>query len=211
MWWVVAAMAAKAVLGAGSEMKASKAQNTAAMTQLAKGVTQINLNRTASRQRTAQALYNTQLQADQVRSQIGLQSAASDTIGASVQDAVSTVNIQEDRQTSSINRQQAQTEEQLRLQVDRAIDDTSARMDWESGSDKLWNGLLSMGGQALGQYAGGKLSSLGASSDAEGGTDSGSTNSTGTATNNYDLWGSKGGGGGNSGQAQSWKSYLGSN
>lgn len=206
MWWVVAAMAAKAVLGAGSEMKASKAQNTAAMTQLAKGVTQINLNRTASRQRTAQALYNTQLQADQVRSQIGLQSAASDTIGASVQDAVSTVNIQEDRQTSSINRQQAQTEEQLRLQVDRAIDDTSARMDWESGSDKLWNGLLSMGGQMAGQYAGGAMSSLGSSSGGSGGsTEPQSTNSTG-----YDLWGSQGSGG-NSGQVQSWKSYLGSN
>lgn len=206
MWWVVAAMAAKAVLGAGSEMKASKAQNTAAMTQLAKGVTQINLNRTASRQRTAQALYNTQLQADQVRSQIGLQSAASDTIGASVQDAVSTVNIREDRQTSSINRQQAQTEEQLRLQVDRAIDDTSARMDWESGSDKLWNGLLSMGGQAAGQYAGGAMSSLGSSSGGSGGsTEPQSTNSTG-----YDLWGSQGSGG-NSGQVQSWKSYLGSN
>ena len=207
MWWVVAAMAAKAVLGAGSQIKAAKAQNTAAMTQLAKGVTQINLNRTASRQRTAQALYNTQLQADQARSQIGLQSAASDTIGASVQDAVSTVNIQEDRQTSSINRQQDQTEEQLRLQVDRAIDDTSARMDWESGSDKLWNGLLSMGGQALGQYAGGKLSSLGSSSDTAPSTDTGSTNSTGTAANNYDLWGNTGGGG----QVQSWKSYLGNN
>ncbi len=207
MWWVVAAMAAKAVLGAGSEMKASKAQNTAAMTQLAKGVTQINLNRTASRQRTAQALYNTQLQADQVRSQIGLQSAASDTIGASVQDAVSTVNIQEDRQTSSINRQQAQTEEQLRLQVDRAIDDTSARMDWESGSDKLWNGLLSMGGQMAGQYAGGAMSSLGSSGgESAGAASTQSTNSTG-----YDLWGSQGGGGGNSGQVQSWKSYLGSN
>lgn len=206
MWWVVAAMAAKAVLGAGSEMKASKAQNTAAMTQLAKGVTQINLNRTASRQRTAQALYNTQLQADQVRSQIGLQSAASDTIGASVQDAVSTVNVQEDRQTSSINSQQAQTEEQLRLQVDRAIDDTSARMDWESGSDKLWNGLLSMGGQALGQYAGGAMSSLGSSSgESSSSADPQSTNSTG-----YDLWGSQGSGGKN-GQVQSWKSYLGSN
>lgn len=206
MWWVVAAMAAKAVLGAGSEMKASKAQNTAAMTQLAKGVTQINLNRTASRQRTAQALYNTQLQADQVRSQIGLQSAASDTIGASVQDAVSTVNIQEDRQTSSINRQQAQTEEQLRLQVDRAIDDTSARMDWESGSDKLWNGLLSMGGQMAGQYAGGAMSSLGSSSgESSGSAEPQSTNSTG-----YDLWGSQGSGGKN-GQVQSWKSYLGSN
>lgn len=206
MWWVVAAMAAKAVLGAGSEMKASKAQNTAAMTQLAKGVTQINLNRTASRQRTAQALYNTQLQADQVRSQIGLQSAASDTIGASVQDAVSTVNIQEDRQTSSINRQQAQTEEQLRLQVDRAIDDTSARMDWESGSDKLWNGLLSMGGQMAGQYAGGAMSSLGSSSgESSGSAEPQSTNSTG-----YDLWGSQGSGGRN-GQVQSWKSYLGSN
>lgn len=206
MWWVVAAMAAKAVLGAGSEMKASKAQNTAAMTQLAKGVTQINLNRTASRQRTAQALYNTQLQADQVRSQIGLQSAASDTIGASVQDAVSTVNVQEDRQTSSINRQQAQTEEQLRLQVDRAIDDTSARMDWESGSDKLWNGLLSMGGQMAGQYAGGAMSSLGSSSgESSGSAEPQSTNSTG-----YDLWGSQGSGG-NNGQVQSWKSYLGSN
>lgn len=206
MWWVVAAMAAKAVLGAGSEMKASKAQNTAAMTQLAKGVTQINLNRTASRQRTAQALYNTQLQADQVRSQIGLQSAASDTIGASVQDAVSTVNIQEDRQTSSINKQQAQTEEQLRLQVDRAIDDTSARMDWESGSDKLWNGLLSMGGQMAGQYAGGAMSSLGSSSgESAGAASTQNTNSTG-----YDLWGSQGSGN-NSGQVQSWKSYLGSN
>lgn len=207
MWWVVAAMAAKAVLGAGSEMKASKAQNTAAMTQLAKGVTQINLNRTASRQRTAQALYNTQLQADQVRSQIGLQSAASDTIGASVQDAVSTVNIQEDRQTSSINQQQAQTEEQLRLQVDRAIDDTSARMDWESGSDKLWNGLLSMGGQMAGQYAGGAMSSLGSSGgESAGAASTQSTNSTG-----YDLWGSQGRGSGNNGQVQSWKSYLGSN
>ena len=207
MWWVVAAMAAKAVLGAGSEMKASKAQNTAAMTQLAKGVTQINLNRTASRQRTAQALYNTQLQADQVRSQIGLQAAASDTIGASVQDAVSTVNVQEDRQTSSINKQQAQTEEQLRLQVDRAIDDTSARMDWESGSDKLWNGLLSMGGQMAGQYAGGAMSSLGSSS----GEPSGSTNTQSTNSTGYDLWGSQGSSSGNNGQVQSWKSYLGSN
>ena len=206
MWWVVAAMAAKAVLGAGSQIKAAKAQNTAAMTQLAKGVTQINLNRTASRQRTAQALYNTQLQADQVRSQIGLQSAASDTIGASVQDAVSTVNVQEDRQTSSINKQQAQTEEQLRLQVDRAIDDTSARMDWESGSDKLWNGLLSMGGQMAGQYAGGAMSSLGSSGgESAGAASTQSTNSTG-----YDLWGSQGSGS-NSGQVQSWKSYLGSN
>lgn len=207
MWWVVAAMAAKAVLGAGSEMKASKAQNTAAMTQLAKGVTQINLNRTASRQRTAQALYNTQLNADQARSQIGLQSAASDTIGASVQDAVSTVNVQEQRQVSGINQQQAQTEEQLRLQVDRAIDDTSARMDWESGSDKLWNGLLSMGGQALGQYAGGAMSSLGSSS----GESSGSTNTQSTNSTGYDLWGSQGSGNGNNGQVQSWKSYLGSN
>lgn len=210
MWWVIAAMAAKAVLGASSNMKASKSQNKAAMTQLAKGVSQINLNRTVSRQRTAQALYNTQLQAEQVQSQIGLQSAASDTIGASVQDAVSTVNVREQRQVSAINQQQAQTEEQLRLQVERSIDDTSARMDWESGSDKLWNGLLSMGGQAAGQYAGGAMSSLGSANESsntvQNAQNNQSTNSTG-----YDLWGSQGSGSSNNGQVQSWKSYLGSN
>lgn len=202
MWGYVAAVAGKALLGAfdaGTQQKAAMSQNKAAMTQLAKGITQINLQRTASRQRTAQALYNTQLQSEQAQSQIGLQAAASGTIGASVQDAVSTVNVQSDRQEASIWQQQMQQEESFKLQTEKAIDTTHASMVWQSGEDMLFNNMLSLFGSEVGSAAANYLAK-----DEDPDKTSPDKNSPDSKSFGYDLWGSKG-----EQVLNSWKSYLG--
>lgn len=207
MWWYVAYLAAKTVLGTNAETKTALAQNKTAMSRLGKEVNQINLERAASRQRTSQALFNTEVQKQNNLSQVQLQAAGSGTVGASVQDAVSTVNLAADRQDAGIRSQQYQQEEGFRLQVQKSIDNTSASMDWESGADKLWNNILQNAGGALGQAAAAAATS-GGSSEGE----SGGSGQTGASYNNYgyDLWGSKGGGSSTSQTGmQSWKSYLG--
>ncbi|QBP32941.1 internal virion protein [Shigella phage Buco] len=201
MWQYVAYMAARTILGTNAETKVAKAQNKTAMTQLGKEINQINLERAASRQRTGQALFNIQIQGQNAMSQVGLQAAASGTVGASVQDAVSTVQIATDRQKAGAMTQQEQQEEGFRLMVSKAVDTAHASMDWESGADKLYNNILQNGMQAAGHYAAQGLAGDNA-------PDSSKAKEPGGAYSNYgyDLWGNKGPG--NAG-AQSWKSYLG--
>lgn len=203
MWGTVAAVASKALLSAwdaGSQMKVAKAQNKAAMSKLGETITQINLQATQSRQKTSQALFNSQIQTQQALSQVGLQSAASDTIGASVKDAVSTVQVASDRNEVAIRRSQAAQEEGFYMQKMQGIANTRASMDWESGSDKLFNNVLSVVGQAAGQAA------INYAADYEADTDAVKSDgpAVGKADFGYDLWGSKAGT-----AVQSWKSYLG--
>lgn len=192
MWWMVAAMAAKAVLGAGAQVEVSKARNKAVIQQTAKQLNDIALQRAQSRDRTEVALFNVQQQKLQAQSQVGLQAAASGTMGASVKDAVTTVNTVADRQSSGIRAQQATQEEGYRMMVDKAVDSGLANMDMEDPYENMFNSLLSVGASAVGQYAGNAASSSDASSSA---TASGAA-SSGTATQSagasYDLWGSKG-------------------
>ena len=191
MWWAVAALAGSKLLGAGAQIEVSKARNKAVIQQTAKQLNDIALQRAQSRDRTEVALFNIQQQKLQAQSQVGLQAAASGTMGASVKDAVATVSTVADRQESSIRAQQTTQEEGYRMMVDKAVDSGLANMDLESGYDKMFNTALSFSGQLLGQYVGGKLSESGSSEgpskgSSEGGT---ATQNAGTA---YDLWGSKG-------------------
>lgn len=191
MWWAAAALAGSKLLEAGAQIEVSKARNKAVIQQTAKQLNDIALQRAQSRDRTEVALFNIQQQKLQAQSQVGLQAAASGTMGASVKDAVATVSTVADRQESSIRAQQTTQEEGYRMMVDKAVDSGLANMDLESGYDKMFNAALSFSGQLLGQYVGGKLSESGSSEGPSKGSSEG-----GTATQNagaaYDLWGSKG-------------------
>ena len=203
MWQYVAAAASKSLLSAwdaGSQMKVAKAQNKAAMSKLGETITQINLQTAASRQKTSQAIFNNQIQTQQALSQVGLQATASDTVGASVKDAVSTVQIYSDRNEVAARRSQAMQEEGFFMQKQSAIQNTRASMDWESGSDKLFNNVISVVGQVAGKAAVDFAADYDDSKNAE--KADGPT--TGKADFGYDLWGSKAGT-----ATQSWKSYLG--
>lgn len=201
MWWMVAYAAAKTILGTREDVKAAQQQNKTAMAQLGKEINQINLSRAASRQRTGQALFNIQIQGQNAMSQVGLNAAASGTVGASVKDAVSTVQLTTDRQKAGAITQQEQQEEGFRLMVGKAVDTAHANMDWESGADKLYNNLLQNGMQVAGHYAAKGL----VGDDAP---DSNKASEPGSAYSNYgyDLWGNKPP---SAGGQQSWKSYLG--
>ena len=203
MWWYVAALAAKGVMSASSDVKGAIARNDAAMSQLGKTLNQLNLNYAAQLDRTEQALFNSQVGAEQARSKVELQAAASGTMGASVSDAVSTVNVAEDRQIAGIKRTQDQLNTQYELSANKAIDDTSANMDWESYGDKMFKQILNVGVQTAA-----KLGEKAADSAADYGSGGGSSSAP-TASNNfnYDLWGNRGGSGASTGN--SWSSYLG--
>lgn len=203
MWWFVAALAAKGVMSASSDVKGAIARNDAAMSQLGKTLNQLNLNYAAQLDRTEQALFNSQIGAEQARSKVELQAAASGTMGASVSDAVSTVNVAEDRQIAGIKRTQDQLNTQYELSANKAIDDTSANMDWESYGDKMFKQVLNVGVQTAAKL-GEKAADSAADSDSGGGS-----SSAPTASNNfnYDLWGNRGSSGVSTGN--SWSSYLG--
>lgn len=188
MWWMVAAMAAKAVLGQSAQIEVSKARNKAVIQQTAKQLNDIALQRAQSRDRTEVSLFNIQQQKLQAQSQVGLQAAASGTMGASVKDAVATVNTVAGRQEASVRDQQATQEEGFRIMTDKAVDSGLANMDMEDPYDNMFNSLLSVGASAVGQYAGNAASSTDSGSSTPG---SGAAATQNTASS-YDLWGSKG-------------------
>uniref|UniRef100_A0AB39U0B8 Internal virion protein B n=1 Tax=Klebsiella phage Phi_K2044 TaxID=3240395 RepID=A0AB39U0B8_9CAUD len=188
MWWMVAAMAAKTVLGQSAQIEVSKARNKAVIQQTAKQLNDIALQRAQSRDRTEVSLFNIQQQKLQAQSQVGLQAAASGTMGASVKDAVATVNTVAGRQEASVRDQQATQEEGFRLMTDKAVDSGLANMDMEDPYDNMFNSLLSVGASAVGQYAGNAASSSDSGSSSPG---SGAS-ATQSMASSYDLWGSKG-------------------
>ncbi|AOZ65254.1 putative internal virion protein [Klebsiella phage vB_KpnP_KpV48] len=188
MWWMVAAMAAKTVLGQGAQIEVSKARNKAVIQQTAKQLNDIALQRAQSRDRTEVSLFNIQQQKLQAQSQVGLQASASGTMGASVKDAVATVNAVAGRQEASVRDQQATQEEGFRLMTDKAVDSGLANMDMSDPYDNMFNSLLSVGASAVGKYAGDAASSSDSGSPSPG-SGASATQSTAAA---YDLWGSKG-------------------
>lgn len=211
MWGYVAYLAARTILGTNEDVKAAKAQNKSAMGQLGKQISQINLEWAASRQRTSQALFNVQAQGQNARASVELNAAASGTIGASVKDAISTVQLSEDRTRAGLIDNQQRQEEGFNLMTSKAIQDTSAQMDWQSGGDKLWDNILQNGMQAAGNWVAGKLTGDGSKSP-----DSAKVSDTPTSTFDnlekpagnygYDLWGGKGAQ--STAPNQSWKNYL---
>ncbi|CAK1257007.1 internal virion protein [Klebsiella phage vB_Kpn_K40PH129C1] len=193
MWWVVAAMAAKAIMGQSAQIELSKERNKAVIQQTAKQLNDIALQRAQSRDRTEVSLFNIQQQKLQAQSQVGLQASASGTMGASVKDAVATVNAVAGRQESGVRSQQATQEEGFRLMTEKAVDDGIANMDMEDPYDKMFNAALNVGASAVGQYAGNAASSAGGAAAASGSASAGTgAMATQNAASSYDLWGSKG-------------------
>ena len=188
MWWMVAGLAAKTLLGQNAQNEVAKAQNKLAIQNTAKQLNDIALQRAQSRDRTEVALFNTQQQKLQAQSQVGLQAASSGTMGASVRDAVATVNTIAGRQESGIRQQQATQEVGFQLMSEKVIDDGLANMNLDDPYNTLFQSALGAGASMLGKWAGDKLSSS---------SGSGESTSTGTATDKasagYDLWGSKAG------------------
>lgn len=191
MWWMVAGLAAKTLLGQNAQNEVAKAQNKLAMQNTAKQLNDIALQRAQTRDRTEVALFNTQQQKLQAQSQVGLQAASSGTMGASVRDAVATVNMIAGRQESGIRQQQATQEVGFQLMSEKVIDDGLASMNLDDPYNALFQSALGAGASMLGTLVGDKLSSGGSSGG------SGESASTGTATAKaaagYDLWGSKAG------------------
>lgn len=202
MWGFVAQQAGNALLSMGqakANVALAKQQSKTAMLKLGEGLNQLNLQRAQTRQQTAQALFNSKVQAEQARSQVSLQAAASDTIGASVQDAVSTVNVVESRQEAGIRRSQINQEEAFRLQANTMIDSAADSVQWPKSGGGYVSSILGATAPILGTIAGDYVSSIG-----------NNPNGTSTAPEfkiddfGYDLWGKKIGT-----AITSWKDYLG--
>lgn len=156
MWSVVAGVAAKSLLGgfdAGSQIKTQIAQSKATQAQLAKGISQINLQRSQSRTATNSALFNVKQQKQQALSQVGLQAAASDTIGASVKDAVATVNVTSARADASVRGNQSAQEEGFFQQSTALVDNARANTSQQTGQDIVFNAALGIAGSYIGSAA----------------------------------------------------------
>lgn len=216
MWLQVMQAAASAigqVQSAKAQGKAMKAQNNALLAQLGKSLNEVNLQRAQTIQQTNAALFNIDVAKGQAQSQVQLQAAASGTMGASVKDAVSTVNNAYDRQTANAYSQYQSQMEAYRLNILKMGEDTANSM---VGNTRVSMGLALLGsiaaplGQAAANYASGQYSSTAqapAPITAAAGSDPITPAQTAPvkADFNYDLWGNRGG---SSPSYSSWKSYL---
>lgn len=225
MWLQVSQAAASAignVISTRAQGKANIAHNNALLAQLGKSLNEINLQRAQTIQKTNAALFNIDVAKGQTQSQVQLQAAASGTMGASVKDAVSTVNTVYDRQTANAYAQYQSQMEAYRLSILKAGDDTANSM---VGTTKVDMGLAVLGsvantlGQAAANAASGKDGSSGDTSSDEsapapvtaavGSDPIPVSKSTPTVQDyNYDLWGNQSSGTGTQSYS-SWKSYLG--
>lgn len=132
MIWMFAGLAADAIKGAmesdherrmqGLQNDARKAYNKAVVASSAKQLNEINLQRTASRAQTAQALDATRRGAIQETSNRNLQSAASDTMGTSVTQNLNDVDVQLSTATTTLMQNQSVQEEAFNSAVQKTTD-----------------------------------------------------------------------------------------
>lgn len=137
--------------------KATQAYNTKVMTSTLEQVNQLNMQRAQQRQASAGALFNVRQQGMSARDQITTQVAATDTIGASVNDAVATVNQQQGQAEGSVYDQYRQAAEQSNLMLDKITDSgTNALRDPTQDTSKqvMDNAIIGSAGQVLGSVAG---------------------------------------------------------
>jgi len=157
MIWMFAQLAAQAIQGSMQyqqdikmqklQNKADEAYNKAVRAASARQITEINLQRTAARQQTSQALSASQSQALGEQSNRGLQAAATDTMGASVAQNLQDVNIQLDQVSSTLMQNAAYQELSFDSQVYNTID--SARNAVRDLTSPLGSDYAALG-QAVG-------------------------------------------------------------
>lgn len=185
MWYMVASQAAQTIFNTRAQNKLAEAQNKVLAQQTAKQLNDIAIQRAMSRDRTETALFNIKQGQLQAQSQVGLQAAASGTMGASVRDAVSTVNVIADRQESSVRQQQASQEAGFELLTNKIMDTAVSQF---TPKESVLTNLIVSQGALLGKFVGNKLSEE-MKADAEPSEDT-----VGDMFKNfgYDLWGAKG-------------------
>lgn len=105
--------AVSGLLQSKEQGKVAIAESKAAIQRLGALRDQLSLQSAQNARNTSAALFNVQVQGEQAESQIRLQSASTDTIGASVQDALSTVAVVTGRQEAAERYNYTAAEEEL--------------------------------------------------------------------------------------------------
>lgn len=167
MFWLMAANAgAGLITGAMQGKAAAKLQEKQAelsMRRLAEFRTQQNLQSAQDARNTSAALFNIQIQNQDAKSQVQLQHASADTVGASVSDALSTVDVVTDRAASQAKRDYVVGEEERYRQFMAESAATGAEI--KAGYDNVLQQQRNLGlSTALGlatAVAGDKLEKLG--------------------------------------------------
>ena len=167
MFWLgVANAGAGLITGAMQGKAAAKLQEKQAelsMRRLAEFRTQQNLQSAQDRRNTSAALFNIQVQNQDAKSQVQLQHAAADTVGASVSDALSTVDVVTDRAASQTKRDYVVGEEERLRQF--MSESNAVGEEIKAGYDNVLQQQRSLGmSAALGiatAAAGDKLEKLG--------------------------------------------------
>lgn len=188
MKMVQGAQQAKAAsLQSVAQNKMVSAYNSKVMQSTMDQVTELNLQRAQQRQQTTAAIYNAGLQGQSARDQITLQASAADTIGASVNDAIKTVNQKQSQAVGSADDSYMRAIDQSNLMLNKIVGDGSASMK-DAVDDKGTQILNQAGFEAAGSVAGYFAGSLagGTTSPA---SDAATTASTGNAASSMDLWG----------------------
>lgn len=155
MIWMYAALAAKALSsGIGynqqakeqqRQNKSTEAYNAALRAASARQLTEINIQRSVSRAQTAQALDAARRQGIGEASARNLQAAASDTMGASVEQNMRDVSQQLDQAEANLNRNAEVAELSFDSQVARTVGNTrNAIKELSNPMTTDWAGLGSM-------------------------------------------------------------------
>jgi hypothetical protein len=159
MIWMFASLAASALKTGmqasadqrmqGIQNDAIKAYNKQVVAASAKSLNEINIQRSVSRQQTGQALDGMRRQAQQDKAQRGLQAAASDTMGASVDANIRDVDVQLSQAESTLERNQSLQELSFNSAVQQSTDSSLNQLkDVQTGAGKdAWNAFL---GSAVG-------------------------------------------------------------
>lgn len=157
MIWMFAQLAAQAIQGSMQyqqdikmqklQNKADEAYNKAVRVASARQITEINLQRSAARQQTSQALDAANRQALGEQSDRGLQAAATDTMGASVEQNLADVDTQLAQVTGTLMQNAEYQELSFDSQVYNTID--SARNAVRELTNPLGSDYAALG-QAVG-------------------------------------------------------------
>ncbi|UNA01118.1 putative internal virion protein [Erwinia phage Loshitsa2] len=182
-----ASAAKQASMQSVAQNKMVSAYNAKVMQSSMDQVTELNMQRAQQRQQTTAAMYNAGLQGQSARDQISLQAAASDTIGASVNDAIKTVNQKQSQAVGSAQDSFVRAIDQSNLMLKKVLGDASASMKDavdDKGTQILNQAGMEAAGSVLG-YFGGQMAGGTVSPGTAAPTSTAATTSTGAT----DLWG----------------------
>lgn len=159
MIWLLAGAAFSAVQAiSGAQMqratdkannKAIEAYNKQVALQAAKSFSEISVQKAVAAQQTTAALYAVNRQGNELKAQRGLQAAASDTLGASVDQALLDADRQVDEASNTLMYNANITDQQLNAQAQSVADSAGFSLKAKTPVTNVWGSAL---GQVVGQF-----------------------------------------------------------